>query len=60
MSACGQDQRSRGFLGELNEVIYNKADVEDIIARLEKYENDELTSYQYDKQTREFEGKRKI
>jgi hypothetical protein len=43
-------------MGELNEIIFNEADVEDIIARIEEaYENDEITSSQYDKLTRELE-----
>ena len=56
MSTYSQDQRFRGFIGELNEINFNEADVEDIITRVEEaYENDEITSSQYDKLTREFE-----
>ena len=56
MSSYSQDQRFRGFMGELNEINSNEADVEDIIARVEEaYENDEITSSQYDKLTRELE-----
>jgi hypothetical protein len=43
-------------MGELNEINFNEADVEGIIARVEEaYENEEITSSQYDKLTREFE-----
>jgi len=43
-------------MGELNEVNFNEADVEGIIARVEEaYEHDEITSSQYDKLIREFE-----
>jgi len=56
MSNYNQDQRFRGFMGELNEINFNEADVEDIIARVEEaYENDEIASSQYDKLMREFE-----
>ena len=56
MSSYSQDQQFRGFMGELNEINFNEADVEDVIARVEEaYENDEITSSQYDKLTREFE-----
>jgi len=56
MNTYSQDQRFRGFMGELNEINFNDTDVEDIIARVEEaYENDEITSSQYDKLTREFE-----
>jgi len=56
MSNYSQDERFRGFMGELNEVNFNDSDVEDIIARVEEaYENDEITSSQYDKLIREFE-----
>jgi len=56
MSNYSQDERFRGFMGELNEVSFNEVDVEDIIARVEEaYENDEITSSQYDKLIREFE-----
>ena len=56
MSSYSQDSRFRGFMGELNEVTFNETDVESIIARIEDaYENDEITSSQYDKLIREFE-----
>ena len=56
MSTYSQDQRFRGFMGELNEINFNEADVEGIITRVEgAYENDEITSSQYDKLTRELE-----
>jgi hypothetical protein len=56
MNTYSQDQRFRGFMGELNEINFNEADVEDIIARVEEaYENDEITSSQYDKLVRELE-----
>ena len=56
MSSYSQDQRFKGFMGELNEINFNEADVEDIIARVEEaYENDEIASSQYDKLMREFE-----
>ena len=56
MSSYSQDDRFRGFMGELNEVNFNEADVESIIARVEEaYENDEITSSQYDKLIRDFE-----
>ena len=56
MSSHNQDQRFRGFIGELREINFNEADVEHIIARVvEAYGNDEITSSQYDKLIWEFE-----
>ena len=56
MSSYNQDQRFKGFMGELNEIIFSETNVEDIITRVEEaYENDGITSSQYDKLTRELE-----
>ena len=56
MNSYNQDQRFRGFMGELNDINFNEANVEGIIARVEEaYGNDEITPSQYDKLTREFE-----
>ena len=45
MSSYSQDQRFKGFMGELNEISFNEINVEDIIARVEEaYENDEITT----------------
>ena len=56
MSSYSQDQRFRGFMGELNEISFNETDVNDVISRVEDaYENDEITTSQYDKIIRELD-----
>ncbi|MBC2457141.1 hypothetical protein [Clostridium beijerinckii] len=56
MSSRSQDETFRDFIAEINNLLYQDADTEVLSERIyEAYENNEVSTSQYDKLKRELD-----